>query len=533
MSSRLSFALLCGSLAFGCGARTGIVEIHRDAGPSSIDAATFDAPRFDTGRDAPLGDMGTTLVVMCSGAVSVIAGDVVPLSVTATSNADGPVTFAWGVASAPAGATGAPTPVSGSVASITVDVAGDWLVRMSAVDGAGNTADCTVAIHADPDITLLCPNDQSNFDGATLALNAVVASRRGLTAMLDWSVTSAPAGSTSTPNVTSSTSTSFVLDQNGDWSIHVVAHDSAGGRAECDTHLHADPDVRVTCPPNASSGPFATTTLTATANSLVGRPLTFAWEIVSAPITSTAHLASPTSLSTAFTFDVAGDWTYRFTATSSTGNHASCTTRALAHSDEAVRVELVWNLDRSCRTCNPQGGGIDLDLHLADVSRAMGHWNGAAPNQSDCYWENCHCGMPGMVCTPAALDWPPSGDLDDPQLDIDHNTDLPGPENINVLRAQLGEQLDVGVHFYGDNTSDVGHQSTEAIVRVYCAGAVAFESEPVRIGPAFTGSIAGPSPEGNPLWNVGRITITPSGCTFVRCGAAGAVGDCIRAANAW
>ena len=193
----------------------------------------------------------------------------------------------------------------------------------------------------------------------------------------------------------------------------------------------------------------------------------------------------------------------------------------------------MWNVDRSCTTCNPQGGGIDLDLHLADVARAMGHWNGAAPNQSDCYWENCKCPNAGTICTRGVLDWPPMGDLDDPQLDIDHNTDLPGPENINVLRAQLGEQLDVGVHFYGDNTSAVGRQTTQAIVRVYCAGTVAFESEPVRIGPAFTGSVGGPGPESNPLWNVGRITITPDGCTFARCGAPGATDACIRPANMW
>ncbi|MEI8259131.1 MAG: hypothetical protein WCJ30_25975, partial [Deltaproteobacteria bacterium] len=232
-----------------------------------------------------------------------------------------------------------------------------------------------------------------------------------------------------------------------------------------------------------------------------------------------ATLPSPTTLSTPFTFDVAGNWTYRFTASNARGNHAFCTTRALAATDEAVRIEMVWNTDRSCRSCNPQGGGIDIDLHLANVGLAGGHWDGTAPTDSDCYYANCPCGMPGMLCDVERIDWPPTGALNNPQQDIDHTQDLPGPENINVRQAEVGAQFDVGVHYFS------GTEPTPVVTRIYCAGTVVFESEAVVMDRGTGGS--------NNLWKVGRITITPGGCTFERCGAPGMLAACIRPEGDW
>ena len=70
---------------------------------------------------------------------------------------------------------------------------------------------------------------------------------------------------------------------------------------------------------------------------------------------------------------------------------------------EHVRVEIVWNVDRSCRSCNPQGGGIDVDLHMTDAIRAEGHFDQRAREtspDSDCYFANCiwdALGIPAML----------------------------------------------------------------------------------------------------------------------------------------
>jgi hypothetical protein len=461
-------------------------------------------------------------------------GERAVLVASARSNLDLPLTLAWTVVRAPSGSRATPTPADHATTAFTYDTGGDWLLRFTATDPRGDTASCTVHVSADPAIDLLCPDDQSGYEGQTLSLLAQARSLSGTPLTLAWSVDARPAGSTSLPVPADALATRFLLDRLGDWTLRLVAHDGAGGSDACTVRVHADPDVIVACPPDTTSQPFAHVTLAATAASRLGLPLTYRWEIVDAPITSTAALDAPTALATGFTFDVAGNWTYRFTATNSRGEAASCTTRALARSAEAVRVELVWNLDRSCATCDARGGGLDLDLHLADAALAMGHWNTAAPDMSDCDWADCRCGAPGSLCPHGAIDWPPAGDANDPQLDVDHMSDLPGPENINVVRTQVGAQFDVGVHFYGDNTSGVGTNATGAVVRVYCGGALAFESEPVVMGPVHNASSEEPpATDANPLWRVGRITVTPGGCTFERCGAPGMTAACIRPGNAW
>ena len=69
----------------------------------------------------------------------------------------------------------------------------------------------------------------------------------------------------------------------------------------------------------------------------------------------------------------------------------------------------------------------------------------------------------GCSAGAALLQWPPEGDLNNPQLDVDHIGDLPGPENINVTRAAAGMQFVVGVHYSGG-------EPTGTVVRVYCGG---------------------------------------------------------------
>jgi hypothetical protein len=180
----------------------------------------------------------------------------------------------------------------------------------------------------------------------------------------------------------------------------------------------------------------------------------------------------------------------------------------------------VWNVDRSCRACNPEGGGIDIDLHLTDTRRSGGHWASRAMG-ADGYYANCQCPTRGMLCTgtePGLPDWLPVGPINNPQLDIDHIRDLPGPENIKVVRAEVGSEFDVGVRHFS------GPEGTLVVARVYCGGRVVFESEPVRLDHGGA--------EGN-LWRVGHIVTTAGGCTFTRCGAPGMLTECIRPQDAW
>lgn len=535
----IAFAL---SLALGaCGSRTAL----KDHAFSLSDAGSVDAPLpFDVPSrpdvppppDVPLRpdvpvrpDVPTApdvppierVTVQCPPSQRAVETQSRTLTGVARSATGRPLTVRWEVERAP---VMVPTTPSSSVVLAPL-AEGEYRMRFVATNDLGQSDACTSVLVVDPAINLLCPNDQSRYVSEVASLVGRAESRLGRGLSFTWQVVSRPAMSAGNvaPPTGLTPQTRLTLDQVGDWRVQLTARDAEGLTRSCVTRVRVDPDVLAICPDDQRSSPFAAISLAGRGQSRLGRPLTYGWSIESAPPTSTASLRGANQATAGFTFDVAGDWVYRLTVRNDRGNEASCTTRALAASTEAIRVELVWNIDRSCRSCNAQGGGIDIDLHLADLSRSMGRWASFAPANATCYYANCRCtaGV-GTLCPSGAIEWEPAGAQNNPQLDIDHIGDLPGPENINVLQAEPGSRFAVGVHYFS------GSEPTPAVVRVYCGGTLVFESEPVRLaGNAGAG--------GNPLWRVGDIEVGGDGraCVFRRCGMPGAVTECIRPQGSW
>lgn len=523
--------LLASTLALAaCGARSALLD-KTPPPPPGMDVVPTDAvadARVDSRADARPDAVAAMVTVACPAPIRSTQTRTEMLTASASSNVGLPLTYQWELTNRPMDSAAMLTSTNTLATSIRFDVGGEFRFRFTARDSQGNMASCETRADVESAIDLLCPNDQSNFQGAVVPLESRARSRLMLPITLRWEVQTRPMGSSANPTPIDSTSSRMTLDGLGDWRLQLTARDSAGNSATCRTNLHADPDVIVTCPPDTNSRPFSTVTLTGMAQSRTMRPLTYRWEIVEQPITSTAMLRSPNTISTPFTFDVAGNWTYRFTATNDRGNSAFCTTRALAASEEAIRVEIVWNTDRSnpaCAVPNPGSNSCgDIDLHVANTAVNQGRWGGMAPANSTCFYANCRCGMPGEICMdPMAIDWDPAGVVNNPQLDVDHTDDLPGPENINIVRAAAGGSYDVGVHVY----RLAAGITTPVVARVYCGGSVVFESEPVRMGPYRN------SPEQSDLWIVGRITTAVGGCTFARCGSPGNLSSCIRPQNQW
>lgn len=519
------------TFAVACGSRTALKD---DWTPAPEDGGvTGDVPpRPDVppGRDVPVVrdvpvDVPFGVSVRCPPSQRVVQTQRATLAASATSSAGRPLTFRWELTAAPGTAMTAPMPDSSLTALLPVPLPGDYRLRFTATDDRGNSDSCTTVVVADPAIELLCPNDQSRFVSETAALEGRAVSRLDRPLRFTWEVVTRPPGSRGnvTARATMQPTAALPLDMVGDWVVRLTATDDTGLSAQCGARVRVDPDVLVTCPQDVTSRPFSTVNLPGQGVSRLGRPLTYQWTTERAPATSTAMLEGANQAAARFTFDVAGDWTWRLTARNDRGNSASCTTRALAASTEAVRVELVWNIDRSCRSCNARGGGIDIDLHLADLSRSGGRWASLAPNNSDCYYANCRCQQGvGALCPAGALEWQPAGPQNNPQLDVHHISDLPGPENINLLQAESGARFAVGVHYFS------GSEPTPAVVRVYCGGVLVFESEPVRM----TG---GNGASGNPMWRVGDIEVGVGGraCVFRRCGRAGDLTGCIRGQDDW
>lgn len=500
-----------------CGARTSL-----KGDELRVDAAVGDVARPPTDRpfivDVPGRDQVTAV---CPPSARSVETQSVPLQGAGRSAQGRPLRYAWSLEASPAPASLAP--LDRPATSLALPAPGDYRVRLTVTNDQGVSDSCTTVVVADPAIDLRCPNDRSVFvsDTANLVASAVSRLNRGLS--LQWSVVRRPPGSASSPIPANTLGTALRTDQVGDYDLQLTARDSGGLSSSCTMRVHADPDVVVTCPDDIASRPFTSTTLIGRGVSRLGRPLTYRWTIERAPTTSTARLSPTDQPSTRFSFDVAGDWTYRFSAANDRGNSASCTVRALSASTEAIRVELVWNMNRSCRSCNAEGGGIDIDLHLADDTRANGRWGPNAPADAICYYANCVCREgQGSLCPSGAVEWTPPGAQNNPQLDIDHIRDLPGPENINVLQAAPGARFAVGVHYFS------GSEATPTLVRIYCGGVLVFQSEPVTLAGSSGSS-------GNPLWRVGVINVGGDGrsCTFSRCGGAGNLSGCIRPQSDW
>jgi hypothetical protein len=128
--------------------------------------------------------------------------------------------------------------------------------------------------------------------------------------MFSWQFTSLPDGSTATLFEPNAVNPSFVIDLLGIYIVELIVNDGHSDSLSGTVLISTE-----STPPVADAGPAQSgvvgqqIVLNGSASSDVdGQPLTFAWEIVSAPFGSSTQLDDPTSVSPAFGIDVAGTY---------------------------------------------------------------------------------------------------------------------------------------------------------------------------------------------------------------------------------
>ena len=240
----------------------------------------------------------------------------------------------------------------------------------------------------------------------------------------------------------------------------------------------------VTCPVDRSSNPLITETLAAHALDDDNDPLTYQWEVISAPVGSTSIVEPADQLVGDHFLDLAGEYVYQFTASDPNGGSASCSFMIDAVPSEALRVEIVWNV-------GVEDDPSDVDLHML---RQPGNWNTA----SDCNWRTCVGG----------LEWGTGASGDNPRLDLD-DVDGNGPENINIDAPENNTTYTVGIHYWADD----GTGPADVIVRIYCNMQMVREFEPVTLNGSGR-------PEENDFWTVADI-VWDGGCSINEYGAPG------------
>ncbi|MFO0628301.1 MAG: MopE-related protein [Polyangiales bacterium] len=251
----------------------------------------------------------------------------------------------------------------------------------------------------------------------------------------------------------------------------------------------------VTCP--AARVVPAGTVVTLSATATGAGPLTYRWEVVTAPMGASYTLGAPTASSTTFTSVIVGAFTLRVTVTDAQGRTATCTT-TVTMQGRGLRVELIWDAGVRAPTT---AGRVDLDLHLHNRSAAA--W---FQDPEDCFFRNR---------TPR---WDVRNDTaDDPSLDVDNLYGF-GPENIRVDAPVANTQTySVGVNYF-EGTAPIA--PTTATVRIYCGDV---------LRGTFTRRLQGGGAlaNGNDFWRVARVTFSdPSTCTVTN------VDDVITTLNA-
>lgn len=163
-------------------------------------------------------------------AQNVVAGSVVTLDGSASSDANGdPLTYAWIITSKPNGSA-VPTSVSTLLKpSFTADVAGTYVASLTVNDGKVNSTTVTVSITAAVANVAPVANagvTQRVLIGSTVNLDSRASSDANGDALIyAWTLTSKPTGSTATLSSTTSATPTFIADIQGTYVVSLIVND--------------------------------------------------------------------------------------------------------------------------------------------------------------------------------------------------------------------------------------------------------------------------------------------------------------------
>jgi chitinase len=256
-------------------------------------------------------------------------GDTVTLDGSGTGDGDADnLTYHWSLISRPPGSTASLSNESASAPTFTPDAYGtyvailvvsdgedsslpdDVIVRVGATGPTGTCAPAALPIAAvGPDQSV------SPFSSVQLDASASTTSRPG-TLTFNWTLISVPSGSNAwidTPHT--ARPFLFAVDRPGTYQARLVVNDGCADSAPATVRI-----VRQNSVPSAyaflpSQAPILLPfNLQGNAYDYDSEPLTYRWQILSRPAGSTAAIVDPTAIFTSFTPDLAGSYTFSFTA---------------------------------------------------------------------------------------------------------------------------------------------------------------------------------------------------------------------------
>jgi hypothetical protein len=160
---------------------------------------------------------------------SIRPGTLITLNGSASSDPDGtPLTYSWSFTSKPAGSTAALTNPTSSMPTFTLDLVGEYVVRLIVNDGMASSAPDSVIISTGN----VAPVANAGPDQGDIALGTVVtlngsasSDANGDPLTYSWSLIGKPAGSTAALDDPTSSMPTFTIDRAGTYRARLIVSD--------------------------------------------------------------------------------------------------------------------------------------------------------------------------------------------------------------------------------------------------------------------------------------------------------------------
>jgi hypothetical protein len=314
MKARLTFLGLAASalgLLAGCGAKSDLYGADAEREVPEVVADEVDEPPVARCLDDELWTApGRSIVLEAEG-----------------SDQEGTPDLLWTLVSAPGGSAAALHPLHAPHTTLAPDLLGDYAVRFTVTDSAGQTDSCTCVVHSvNNPPTALCPEDVHDTPTGvpvTLEGNGV---DDGRIVGFAWSIRDQPDGAHPTLSPADAATTVFTPDLEGTYEIRFEVIDDLGYRGSCIVTVTVVGAPALECPGRRRlSGPTRRPLTIPAITVLSPEPVTWRWEVVSYPAESARPLPVPAdAASPTFTPDKPGAYLLRATATNARGLSSSC-----------------------------------------------------------------------------------------------------------------------------------------------------------------------------------------------------------------